>query len=386
MSKIKKEEEAVETPKNKELADFSWDDGKGSGSFFKIEEEEISPAETKKEEKDEETPEQIKAREKEEVAAEEEENNESFFEIPEGKLDEDEDPIEEEDIIPGDGNYNSFAEKMKEAGILSKLELEEGAKLSLEDYAELQDEEIEARVDETFAGFFEEMDDDGTAFLKHKKDGGSTADFFKAYNTQGVAPTGDLDDEAYQEKLSRFYYKTIEKDDAEDIDDKIEWLKTSGKLEKYAERFDKKIKDTDKAAKEELVKANKARIKAQDESRAKFNDSVQEALDEIEEVNDFKFTKDDKKNLLPFITKASVKVGKNQFVTPMQSKLGTALKDPQKMLILAQLLHSDFDITPYIKNAGTADAKKLQKNLQRKDKKPAGTGRVKTKRSLADAF
>ena len=46
------------------------------------------------------------------------------------------------------------------------------------------------------------------------------------------------------------------------------------------------------------------------------------------------------------MTKGTVKIGKNQFITGMQAKLQEVSKDPEKLVILAKLLKSDFCIPP----------------------------------------
>jgi hypothetical protein len=275
---------------------------------------------------------------------------------------------------------------MKEQGIFQNIELPEGEELTQEKFIELQDGEVESRVDEAFEGFFSELDGDAAAFLKHKKEGGSTEDFFKVYSQTTSTPEGDLDDETYQEKLARHYYKSVDGEESEDIDDKIQWLKDTGKLEKYAQKFDTKLKENDKKSKKDLQKATLDASKAADEGKKAFVDSVQEALDNIEQVDNFKFTEKSKKSLFPFITKPTVKVGKNKYVTGMQSKLQTALKTPDKMLILAQLLENDFDLSGIVADSVTQNTKKLKKDIQRQKSgvKPTGSGRVTKKRSLSD--
>ena len=73
--------------------------------------------------------------------------------------------------------------QLKDNGIFAALEDEEFADgLSDEDLPDMIDKEVDARVEETMENFFDEMDDDGIAFLKFKKNGGKTSDFLNAYN------------------------------------------------------------------------------------------------------------------------------------------------------------------------------------------------------------
>ena len=353
------------------LEDFSWDDG--TENFFGIEDTAVEKKAVVEDGEEEE----------EEGFEEEEEEDENFF--GEGSEEEEEEGAEEESIKSLDkGDYKSLLTKMKEKGILHNMDLPE-EEVTEDKFIELQDLEIESRVDEAFEGFFSELDEDAAAFLKFKKDGGNTQEFFKVYRKSGTAPTGDLDDEAYQEKISRYYYEQIEGDDPEDIDDKIEWLKDSGKLSKFSQKFDGKVKQEEKKQKEDLQKQAQAADKAALDSRKAFVDSVQETLENTDKVDNFTFTTEGKKSLLPFITKQTVKVGKNKYITPMQDKLQTALRSPEKMLVLAQLLENDFDISSVVNSATTGKTKKLKTDIQRqKSAKPTSSGRTGKKRSLAD--
>jgi precorrin-6B methylase 2 len=129
------------------------------------------------------------------------------------------------------------------------------------------------------------------------------------------------------------------------------------------------------------VVADKAAIA----SRKAFVSSVQETLENTEKVDNFIFTPQSKKSLLPFITKQTVKVGKNKYITPMQDKLQTALRSPERMLVLAQLLENDFDISSVVNSATTARTKTLKNDIQRKKSvKPTSSGRTGKRRSLAD--
>ena len=121
--------------------------------------------------------------------------------------------------------FTTLAKTLTEKGIFQNVEIKDGDIIDGEKLIELQDQEIEARLEETFESFFQEMDEDGIAFLKYKKAGGDTRTFLNAYSQSLELPTSDLSTEEGQEKMLRYYYKNIEKLDAEDVDDRIEWAK-----------------------------------------------------------------------------------------------------------------------------------------------------------------
>jgi len=372
-------EEVVDT--TKALENFEWDDG--SADFFNIEgtaEPKEEVAGIIEEVKKEETPAAKKEEEEEEV------EDENFFGLKEDAKGEVTPTASVEEGEGDESYYKTLSAQMKEKGIFQNVEIPEDEEITEEKFIDLQDNEIESRVDEAIESFMSELDEDGAAFLKFKKEGGATSEFLKTYGQSTGIPQGDMDDAVHQERIARHYYATVDNDDASDIDDKIQWLKDTDKLEKYAEKFDTKFKEQEVTSKAAIQAQAKANSKATEDSRKAFADTVKETLDATEQIDAYKFTAQRKKTLLPFITKATVKVGKNQYITGMQSKLQTALKTPEKMLVLAQLLQNDFDVSSLIADADTVKTKKLKKDIQRQKAgvKPAGSGRTNKKRSLSD--
>ncbi|MHA1200610.1 MAG: hypothetical protein ACTSQF_14930, partial [Candidatus Heimdallarchaeaceae archaeon] len=268
------------------------------------------------------------------------------------------------------------------------IEIPDEGEITEEKFIEFQDEEIESRVEGALESFMGELDNDGAAFLKHKRDGGTTESFFSAYSKSSEIPKGDIRDEDYQEKLSRYYYANVEKLELEDIDDRIEWLKDSDKLAKYAEKQDLKIKDLDKKSKENLQKQAKKKLELQEKANTAFVSSVKETLDKTDKIDNFTFSPKEKKSLHTFITKSTVKVSENKYQTGMQSKLFETLKDPKKRLILAKLLLNDFDVSDVVAASTTKQTKKVRSNIQRTKKTvaPVGSGKSNRKRNLADFF
>lgn len=366
--------------KEQSLENFDWDTD-GTGDFFGIKGTGVEPdpkIETEKKENKKEDP---PAPEEEEE--EEGEENISFFEIEKETADEE----ESEEEVEVEFDYETLTKRMQEKSIFQNVEIPEGEELTEDKFIEYHDQEIESRVEEALEGFLEELDEDGKAFLKFKKDGGNTKDFLATYQKSQSIPEGDLEEEAYQEQINRYYYREVEGLDEADVQDRIEWLKDSGKLKKYAEKHDAKAKELDKLAKEKLKEQAKANAEAQKKNQEAFVNGVTKALEEVDEVGDFVFDKKTKARLKTFITKPNVKVGKNQYVTGMQVKLQETLKNPEKMLLLAKLLESDFDVSEVATKAKTQTTKKVKTDIQRsKTVRPSTSGKTGKTRSLADFF
>lgn len=388
------QEQEAATEDQQALENFNWDPD-GSKDFFGIKdtavetEEQViekvkKPAETaaaEVEEEVEETEEEKTARLKEEEKI----NASEFFkDEKDGDGDGDEEGTTAE---IGEDYYKNLTKTLKEKGIFENIEIPEDEEIDEDKFFELHDEEIEARVEGALEGFMDELDEDGKGFLKFKKEGGDTKEFFNVYRGFSKAPTGDLDDEAFQEKISRYYYTNIEDLDIEDVDERIEWLKSSGKLEKYSEKQQVKIHALETKAKEDLQKQVKLKAKVQEEARRKFVSTVKETLENTEKVDNFVFNPKEKRKLHAFITKPTVKVGKNQYLTGMQDKLSKVLKDPKKMLLLAKLLNNDFDVSDVVAATTTENTKKIKKKIQRaKITKPVTSGKSQRKKNLADFF
>jgi hypothetical protein len=380
MTKVKEEEEVQESS----LENFDWDDT-GAGDFFGIAD---TAAEVVKPVKKEEPKKEAKKEEEEtQEEVEETSDDDSFFGVaPEKGEDEDEEE-EEESEEENDDYFTSLTSTMKEKGIFQNIEIPEDEEITEEKFIEFQDEEIEARVEEALDGFMEELGGDAKEFLAHVKEGGKPEDFFKVYSQDRGIPKGDILDEKYQEKVARYYYKNIEEWDSEDIDDRIEWLKDSAKLGKEADKHIQRIEKLDEKAKEDLQKQTLAQQKQAEKSRKAFVDTVKETLDKTDEIDNYKFNPKVKSKLHSFITKPSVKVSKNKYVTQMQSKLQEALKSPEKMIVLADILMSDFDFSNVATASTTKTTKKLRKDIQRsKTVRPKGSGKFKKGRNLADYF
>ena len=281
--------------------------------------------------------------------------------------------------------FNILATGMKEKGVLSSVEIPEDT-IDEEAFIELHENEVNNRVSETFEGFFEELDDDATAFLKHKRDGGETRSFFDVLQTSSSIPKGDLEDEKFQKVVARYYFENVEGIEPEDIDEKLSWLEDTGKTAKYAEKYLTKI-EKDQAKKIKAIdKSNKDAIKLEQDNVKAFKKTIKDSLSSITTVKDFEITAKDKKELLSFITEPAVKAGNNKYVTGLQEGLKKLMKDEKKLILLAKLIKSDFDISGLKVKAQTKETVKLKDKLQ----KAKTNVEIKTsnaaKRPLSDFF
>jgi hypothetical protein len=285
-----------------------------------------------------------------------------------------------------DDFFKVLASGLKEQGVFSNTKLPD-ENIDEEGFVGLVEDEVESRVTETFEGFFEEMDDDGKAFLKFKKEGGSTKDFFNVIKETSAVPTGDIDDENYQKRFLKYYYENIEKLDAEDTEERIEYLEENGKIEKFAKKYQPKVEQLQIKEKTALANRIKEAKQFDDESTKDFHTKLKSTLDGAETIKDFTIAKTEKNDLFNFITKPSIKVGKNKFITGLQQGLQNASKDYDTLILLAKLIKSDFDVSGIETKEKTKQVRKLKSNLQRSKKniKPSANG-GSGKSQLSDFF
>lgn len=349
-------------------------------------EEELTFFETEEEKAKKEA---AKKKDEEEEEAEEEEEVEEVKE--KGKKDKEEKPEDKEE---GDDKfYTTLASELKEKGIFQNIELKEGEEVTEEKFFELQDAEVEARVEETFQAFFEELDEDGKRFLKFKKDGGKTADFFASFNTPEVDLTEfDVDDEEQRTKVLVHYLTKVEKLEPEDLKDRLAWLKEGGKEKSYAKKYAEAMEAESQAIQEQLLKRQAKAAKDKEESAKVFGESLKATLEKTETVGVFSFTPADQKELAAYITKPSVKIGKNKYIPAFQAEIAEIFKaedeeSQKKLLLLAKLVKTKFDTKDLATETKTKVVSKVKSKLKeaKTGVKPASAGGF-AKRSISDFF
>jgi hypothetical protein len=285
--------------------------------------------------------------------------------------------------------FTTLASELKEKGIFSAIQLDENEEIDEERFFELQEEELNARVDETFEGFFEEVnnDPDAVAFIKFKKQGGSTAEFFSVFREASSLPDDlDLVDVKNQEKILKHYYLNVEKIDEEDLEDKLEWVKDKGKTEAYAKKYYKEINDKERVAKLTLIDKQEKAEKSAKENSDKLRGQLQAVLAKGEGEGLFKFDAEDIKESVSYITKPTVKIGANKFITAFQADLSEIMKDQKKMLTLAKIVRKKFDIPDLKKIVTTEVSKGVKAKLQEAKQNKTSRSTTSTEKSLADYF
>ena len=344
-----------------ELLSFKWDT---------VEEEPI--VEEPKEEPKEEKQEEVK----------DEENPKFTFETP--KVEEGEEIVEKKNEEPVDSIYNDLFKDLKENNIFNHVELQEGEELTAERFFQLQEEEYEAEVRERIDNWAKNIDEDGRKYLKFLSDGGKTKDFLDVYVNTDEPLEGDIEDEEYQDDLIR------EKKLSEGFsrDETEEYLSNLPKTvkKKEASLYKENVQKDIDYKKEQLLKQQEQQKQRQIEEQQQFNKNIQDILDNQKEVGGFKITEKDKTNIYNFLTRKDQKVNDKVIVTGFQKKLAEVFKDTNKLVVLAKLLHNDFDLSQIEKQIITKETKKIKYNLENRKTISSSSGSSYKEKQFYDLF
>lgn len=366
----------MSTEKDVSLADFNWDNGDDFFGVTKVEEKQTTvsdePDKVSKlnEVADEEEPDKLSAK-----GNEEKEVQEDFFDQEN----------EQEVEFNKSSQWSSIYKELKSKGVIT-VDVDNEEEIDADKFIEIQEEEIEARLDETIQAFMEELDDDGKTFLKFKREGGDTKKFFEIYSKLSEIPVPSYNDEASQEKFLEYYYSNYEDLENDDIQDKIDWLKETGKLSKYAEKFYDQLQEDEEKMKAEVLERQKKMTFQQEEQRKQLVKDLKNIIDNTTTIKDWNITPKDKKDLHGYMTRPSVKVGNNQFLTQFQNDLQGIFKDKEKMILLAKIISSDFDATDLKEKAKTEVIRETRQKINNQKMNPSISTKGSRNKGLADYF
>lgn len=323
----------------------------------------------------------VPAETKEKVETVEEESEEDFFNFSEEREEEPKGASTKESVTTAKSNiWKDYALDLKEKGILRNVSLDEQEDFDEDTIFQLQEEDYEIEVENRLASFAEDMDEEGKAFIKFKLEGGKTRDFLKTLESAKY-PTGDLEDESYQDEVIRYQLEQ-EGWDEEEIEERLSALDAAGTKKNTAKKYEARIqalKDKEVASVNKSIEDKK---KLTRERQQAFKESLESTLSEDVNFNGLKISKNDK-TLLKFMTAATYKVEGGGTITGWQKKMGETLKDPKKALVLGKLLMSDFDFSEIEK---LGQAKQTEKLKSRIGMGVSGNKSGSSKKSLIDLF
>lgn len=381
------------------LADFGWDNDNDffgiEGTALETEEDVITKV---KEDEDEEELEKSaksktepkKEEKKKETSKEDEEESEEEDEVPFGNIESDDENNEGEGTENEDEEEETVSlEEVLKSEIFKHVDLEKEENLTPERISELVEEEIDAAIEEAFNGVKEEGGEQAADYLKFLASGGDPIQYHRLWKEAADAPTDlNVEDDGSQDEVITYYLKNYTKTNSkEDISDHLEWLEEKGKKKAYAEKYKKEIEDDFESRKAALLENQKQAKVRLEKSRKEAARQIKDTLQSVDKIGNMIITKKDKSGkLYDDITKASVKIGENRYITPVQAKIGEMFKDPEKLIQLAKFVMTDFDTTDIELEAATKVAKKVKKTLVTASGKKLSSQPKTRTRSLSDFF
>jgi hypothetical protein len=288
----------------------------------------------------------------------------------------------------GDALYLAVATELKNRKIFANVEIPDN--VDEDTMFQLMDDELEARLE----GALDEYDEalrnnpEAIALLRFMKDGGNTSDFVNVYGQSKLPSEVDLKKEVIRDAFLRQHYREVEGLDAEDTEDKLEWLKESGKADKFALKHLKEATETRQQAQQELLQAQYARKKRAEESVIQFRQVIRQTVDKADVIGDVKISAKDKRELPEYISKHSVKSGPTQLVTQLQKDIADIFADPQQLVVLAKFVKGGMKAGNLEAAAATTKVGKIKNTLRDAMEGRNKTGPVGKKpgKSLADAW
>lgn len=283
-------------------------------------------------------------------------------------------------------------ELLKEKGLID-YELEEGVELNDELAAEILEDNYEDSVDNAAGEKIKALPDFLKTLISVALKGGDvvgTLTTLLPTAKAGITKDLDMEVEANQELVMQ-HNLAGQGYDNEYITSHIQVLKDTGKLKDMSEKVKDKVVTENAKAEADAVKKAAQQKEADKENKRQYKANVTSLVQEKTEVKGITLNKKDKEALPAYISDATVQLADGRSITPMQQAMFSlyAEGNEEKLLAIAKLLFSDFDLSSVAKNATSQQARTIRDNVQNTAGvtiRGSGTGssQTRSKKSLAD--
>lgn len=355
--------EKVESIDVNALDNFSWDDGGGIDFFGEVttkseKVEEIPIEETKKDTSEKEKPE------------EEEEVNlfEDFDEEENKEVSKEETRKEEVETSTSSSDSLKTLEFLKISGALevSEEDLEEFKSLDEEDQKQVVKDYFEEAVENRFTESIKELPESVKNIVKYAVNGGNITNLLNnMFKNRANGVSEDIDIEEESSQITVVKQKLIEEEYDEDyITSQIEYLKDSGKLKVTASKYFEKYKADKLANESKEVERLEEERKLNKQRQIDFRKDLAQYVSSNEDIKGFKLSKKDVAEIPEYISAQSIKLQNGTVTSPFYKDFLEAMKDKDKLVVMATLLRNNFDFTSLQKSIGTKVTKTLKENLQ----------------------
>lgn len=261
-------------------------------------------------------------------------------------------------------------EDWKNAGLIKHLEFEDGVDITQESLKELIEADRAEDAKLQMEAYLQGLDPKVQLLLEYAKKGGKIDKFFQR-STPEFKLDGDVKNDKYQNDLIRYYEKTVLGSSDEEIDEVITLLDTGGRKELVASKYQKVLQKKYEDDQRELLRQQEDEYNEAVRNEQKFVNSINEELKK-DTIHGIKLTNKDRADLEPYITQRNVALEDSDIrMTQFQYKLQEALRDPSKLIFIAQLIRDDFKLDKLVKNY-TTDRTQIFRNRVGKEKGQGG--------------
>lgn len=257
--------------------------------------------------------------------------------------------------------YKEMIAALKVQGIISS-ESE-----SLDDVIEQVEEtvlsSVEQGVDAVVSSIKESIGEEGANLFQYIRNGGTFKDFIKLHSSTPL-DVFDMTSESGQEQFMRYYLTTVEKQPADEVEDRLEYLISSGKLEGTASRHHSGLQKREKETREELIAKQNEQARLAKELEQKRKADLRRKMLEVNEVADFKFKPTERREIYDFLTNPTEQV-EGRYVTKFSAQIHKYLQeDPGKLALIAKLMRNDFNFDEIKSKEQTKVTRTIKKNIQ----------------------
>ena len=297
--------------------------------------------------------------------------------------------VKNDDPSKGEGAefFQNFAKDLVASNVLGEIPEEELSTISdYKDILALQEKEIVAETDNRIKRLMRDLDPDAASFLKFKADGGKTEDYFRVLQRESGKPIGDITNEAVQEEWVKYYLTTHRNSSSAEAALWVETAKSKGQLEAWASKFQTDSNRIDQDAKADTLRQAEEAKRLKAEEAREYAKTVGSVLSKTE-INGIAMNKRYSDKLHDIIFGVDKKTG----ASVLHTELGKALsnKNEDKLVVLAAVIESGFDISKLIPKLQKSATKKVKKELESSRKVPnvRSSGEQRdTNLALADYF
>lgn len=279
-----------------------------------------------------------------------------------------------------DNRYKTVVSTLKDKGFFSTdIDIEDIQ--DEDDFILLQENEINARVEKGISSFADTLNEEGKLFIKYVKNGGKPIDFFNVLKETNEIPIyNDEDDLINNIKVVKYYLKHVKDLEDDDIDDTINLLKENNTINKYASKYSTQLEGLkEKREKLELERLDAINNQAK-ENKKQFETTISSFIDTNDTVSKLRLDKKEKELIKDYIFKPNKKRENNTYVSKFTEDLQEIFKDPEKLVTLAKLMRTNFNLDVLTKELETKIVNETKEKIN-KYTKPK-----ETKTSLADFF